>query len=254
MLSKVQKIKSIEKALQIISLLSENTELGITDISKILKIGTTTVYRILTTLRYSGYIVQDEKTLKYSLGYKLFIVGNKVQNVFNILDIVTPYLKKLSKYTIEGINCSILKGDKAICIAKVESPEMLRTDIKIGSELPTHCTAVGKSILAFLPKENIDKIFGNNNDKLVNYTKNSISSLVELKNQLKTIRENGYAIDMEEYKTSVNCLGVPIINAKGVPIASISITGPSSRFDLSEMEKLKSNLISITKEISEKFK
>ena len=91
---------------------------------------------------------------------------------------------------------------------------------------------------------------GKDNKKLHTFTPNSISSVMELKKCLKKVKRDGYAIDKEEFKIGINCLGVPIINKEGKSIASISVTGPSSRFTLSEMKKLKNTLISISKDIS----
>jgi DNA-binding IclR family transcriptional regulator len=205
---------------------------------------------MLVTLKYHGYIIQNQKTSKYRLGHKLFIIGNKVQNTFDLLNIVTPFLQDLSKKTNEGINFSILEHRETVCLSKIESPETLRTDIKIGTKIPAHCTAVGKAILAFLPEEQFTILYRNENDRLNTPTINSISSVIELKECLKKIRKNRYAIDKEEYQIGINCLGVPILNAKGIPVAGISVTGPSSRFDLSKMNELKNTLIIISRDIS----
>jgi len=253
MSSKLQKIKSIEKVLNLLELLSDSNELRLTDISKNLNIGFTTVYRMLVTLKCHGYIIQNKKTLKYRLGHKLFILGNKVQNTFDLLNIVVPFMQDLSKKTNEGINFSILEDRETVCLSKIESPETLRTDIKIGTKIPAHCTAVGKAILAFLPEEQFTILYGNENDRLNTPTKNSISSVIELKECLKKIRKNRYAIDKEEYQIGINCLGVPILNAKGIPVAGISVTGPSSRFTLSNINKLKNTLMIISKDISDQF-
>ena len=70
------------------------------------------------------------------------------------------------------------------------------------------------------------------------------------KEQLIKIKEQGYAIDKEEYKVGVNCLAVPIKDKTGKVIAAISIAGPTSRFDSVKIEKNISKLINISKEIS----
>ena len=74
----------------------------------------------------------------------------------------------------------------------------------------------------------------------------------ELKKNLKKVKEQGYAVDREEYKIGINCIGVPIFGRNGT-IAAISITGPASRFTIDEMEKVKGKLMTISKEISNQF-
>lgn len=246
-----EEIKSIIKSLDLLELLSDNMkEMGITEISKDLHMGISTVYRILTTLKYRGYVIQNQHTLKYTLGIQSFILGSKVQSATNLVDLVTPFLQKLSQKTNESINFSILEDREVVCLSKIESPEVLRTDIKIGARLPAHCTAVGKALLAFLPERKLTMIYGEDNIKLHTPTPNSISSVMELKKCLKKIKKDGYATDKEEFKTGINCLGVPILNNEGISIAGISVTGPSSRFNLSEIKKLKNTLINISRDIS----
>ena len=248
---KKEKIKSIEKALDLLELLSDNKkEMSITEIGKELHMGFSTVYRILTTLKCHGYVIQNQKTSKYILGIKLFILGCKVQSAVNLVKTVTPFLQKLSQSTNETINFAILEGREVICLTKIESPEVLRTDIKIGARLPAHCTALGKVLLAFLSEQEFMILYNNDNEKLFTLTSNSISSVEELKRCLKKVRRQGYGVDKEEYKIGINCLGVPIISDEGKAIAGISVTGPSSRFDLSEIEKVKGTLMIISKDIS----
>ncbi len=247
---KAEKIKSIKKALDLLELLSDNKEMGITEISKELHMGISTVYRILTTLKCHGYVIQNQQTSKYTLGINLFVLGGKVQSAINLVESVTPFLQKLSQHTNESINFAILEGREAVCLTKIESPEVLRTDIKIGARLPAHCTSVGKVLLAFLSDREFMTLYNNDNEKLFTPTPNSISSVMELKKCLKKIKKDGYAIDKEEFKIGINCLGVPIINNEGKSIASISVTGPSSRFTLSEIKKLRNTLVSISKDIS----
>lgn len=247
---KAEKIKSIEKALNLLELLSDNKEMSITEIGKKLHMGLSTVYRMLITLKCRGYVIQNQQTSRYTLAIKLFVLGCKVQRAMNLVKLVTPFLQKLSQHTKESINFAILEGREAVCLSKIESLEVLRTDIKIGAKLPAHCSAVGKGLLAFLSEQEFTILYSKDNEKLYTPTPNSISSVMELKKCLKKIKRDGYAIDKEEFKIGINCLGVPIINNEGKSIASISVTGPSSRFTLSEMKKLKNTLISISKDIS----
>lgn len=250
-ISKKEKIKSIEKALCLLELLSDNKkEMGITEIGKELHMGISTIYRILTTLKCRGYIVQNQQTSKYMLGAKLFILGCKVQNTTNLIKLVTPFLQRLSQNIDETINFAILEDRETICLSKIESKEILKAGIEVGTKVAAHCTSLGKVLLAFLPEQEFLMLYSDNNEKLPTFTPNSISSVEELKKCLKKIKKQGYAIDEEEFKIGVNCLGVPIINNEGKAIASISISGPRSRFNLFKMEKVKNILINMSKDIS----
>ena len=236
--------------MDLLEFLSANEqETGITEISKKLHMGLSTVHRIITTLKSRGYIIQNQQTTKYRLGIKLFELGYAVQSTKRLVEITKPFLRQLSQSTNETVNLAILEGREVIYIAKNECSEVLTTNIKVGTRLPAHCTALGKVLLAFIN----DVEFGNlykNDESLSTLTSNSISSLKELKKYLKKIKEQGYGVDIEEYKIGVNCIAAPIFNRNGEIIAALSITCPASRFALDEMEKVKGKLMTISKEIS----
>lgn len=247
-ISKKGRIKSIDKVLNLLEFLSVNEqEIGIAKISKKLNIGLSTIHRILTTLKSRNYIIQNKQTAKYRLGIKLFELGCAVQSTAHLVEIAKPYLKQLSQSTKETANLAVLEAKEVIYLATIESPEILRTEIKPGTRTPAHCTALGKVLLAFISDWEFESLY-KNDESLSNLTPNSITSLEELKKHLKKVKEQGYAIDMEEYKIGINCLGVPVIN-RNQAIAAISITGPASRFTLDEMKKVKSKLIAMSKEI-----
>jgi len=252
-INKSERIKSIDKALDLLEFLSVNEqETGITEMSKKLHMGLSTVHRILTTLKSRGYVIQNQQTTKYRLGIKLFELGCAVQSTKRLVEITKPYLRQLSQSTNETTNLAILEGREVIYIAKSESSEVLTTNIKIGTRLPAHCTALGKVLLAFINDVEFENLY-KNDEPLPILTSNSIFSLKELKKDLKKIKEQSYGVDIEEYKININCLAVPIFSRNGEIIAALSITGPASRFTIDEMKKVKSKLMTTSKEISNQF-
>jgi len=249
-MAKNERIKSIDKTLDLLEFLSANEqETGITEISKKLHMGLSTVHRILTTLKSRGYVIQNKQTTKYRLGIRLFELGYAVQNIKHLVEITKLHLRQLSQSTNETANLAILEGREVIYIAKNESSEVLTTNIKVGTRLPAHCTALGKVLLAFISDGEFDSLY-KADEPLSTLTFNSISSLKGLKKDLKKVKEQGYAVDKEEYKIAVNCMAVPIFSRNGETIAALSITGPASRFTMDEMGKVKDRLMTISKEIS----
>ena len=250
---KTERIKSIDKALDLLEFLSGNeSEIGITEVSKKLSMGLSTVHRILTTLKSRGYIIQNQKTSKYRLGIKLFELGCEVQSAKHLVKLIEPYLLQLSTSTNETSNLAILEVKDVVYLAKCESSEVLTTNIKIGTRLPAHCTALGKAILAYLPDSEFNLLY-QVNEPIISLTSKSISSLDELEKELNNVKEQGYALDREEYKIGINCVGVPIFVRNGEAMAAISITGPASRFTTDKMEDAKNKLMIVSKEISKFF-
>lgn len=250
---KIERIKSIEKALDVLEFLSGNqSEIGIAEISKQLNMGLSTVHRVLSTLKYRGYIIQNKKNAKYRLGIKLFELGCEVQNTKSLIRIIRPYLGKLLKMTNETANLAILEGKDVVYLDTFGSSEILRTEIIPGTRTPAHCTALGKAILAHLSDSEFNYLY-QSNESIISLTSKSISSLGDLKKELKKVKEQGYALDREEYKIGINCISVPILNINGEAIAAISLTSPASRFTIEKMEDAKNKLMIVSKEISESF-
>jgi len=247
-------LKTLNKALALLEFLSINEKetrkgTGVSEINEVLHLGLSTIHRMLTTFKMRGYITQNQKTMKYFLGIKLFELSYTVQNTKYLIETTKSYLKQLSQSIGETANLAILEGKEVIYIAKIESSEVLTTNIKIGARLPANCTALGKILLAFMPEKEFDNLY-EDNKVLPSLSPNSITSLKELKKQLIKAKEQGYAIDKEEYRIGVNCVAVPIKDKTGNTIAAISLTGPASRFTLEEIEKKRSYIIRISKEIS----
>lgn len=245
-----QRIKSIDKALDVLEFLSNNgDEIGISDISRGIGMGLSTAHRITNTLKSRGYIIQNQKTLKYRLSIKLFELGCEVQNAKNLIRIARPYLKKLSRTTNETTNLAILEEKKVVYLETVESLEILKTGIYRGAKLPAHCTALGKVLLAYLTNEEFNRLYKKGKE-LETMTFKSITSLDELKMEIKKIKEKEYAIDMEEFMEGVHCLAVPVFGRDNEVIAAMSITGPSTRLTASRIKEDIPVLKKVSKNIS----
>lgn len=249
----IKKLTSLEKALNILELLLEKKrEISLTEICKELKIHPTTAYRILNFLKSKGYVMKNFQTLNYQLGIKFVEFHYKGAGIVSLADLSMTYLRNLSRKTRETINLATLGGINVLYLATVKSSEFLKTEIEVGTTLPANCTSLGKCMLAFLSEEEFLSRY-KNVKKLPILTTNSISSMNELKKELNKIRKQGYAIDIGGNQIEINCVGAPIFNKYNKVIASISITGPNSRFGREEIEKLKYVLIQTAKDITNKL-
>lgn len=245
-------IKSVIKSLNILNLFSDSRyELSISEINKELGLGLSTTYRLLGTLKYKNYIEQNPQNLKYKLGSeflnKAFLVSD---NEANVIKKSIPYLENLRDFTKESVSLAILDGRDIVYIAKEDSYEYLRTNIKIGKKLPAYNTALGKILLAYLPPEQFNRLFKLNKDK--NFINNNYSDLniSEFKQYLEKIKEEGIAFDDEECVPGIRCLAAPIKDIDGEVSTAISISGPTIRFTLEKIDLWKRELIKAAKKIS----
>ena len=136
-------------------------------------------------------------------------------------------MRKLRDQYKETIPLGILNGNEGIVIEEVPGLHSFRYVLEPGRKFHLHTAAPGKAILAFLPKEEQDKIV--HQIKFTSFNNNTIKSKTELKKVLENVKQVGYAVDHAEEIEGMHCLGAPIFNRTGYPIAAIWITGPSIR-------------------------
>jgi len=245
-------IKSVIKSLNILNLFSESRqELSLSEISKILSLGISTTYRLISTLKYKNYIEQNPQNLKYKLGYaflnKAFLVSH---NEADIIKKLMPYLENLRDFTKESVSLAVLDGRDIVYIAKTDSHELLRTNIEIGKKFPAYKTALGKVLLAHLSLKKFNRLF--DKDKLVISDPCFDLNISEFKQYLEKVKEEGIAFDDEEATSGIRCIAVPIRDIDGEVSTAISISGPIIRFTLEKIDLWKRELVKVTRKISSK--
>ena len=238
-------IGSVQRALRITELLAGYPKgLNAKQIGLKLNLNLSTCYHLLNTLEHEGYIVKDPDTLLFRLsgkiGYTAFAQASPAQLVKQL----TSHVKELQEITGETAYLSIWDGQEITLSSIVEAAKTVRVkSLTIGYTQGNHASALGKAILAYLTKDQVDQYFAER--ELPAYTTNTITNLASLRKYMAQIRQKGYALDFEEYMLEVHCISAPIFDACGNITASIAISLPSNRF-----EKNSSLLIPKVKQIA----
>jgi len=246
-----KKTKSVEKAIKILEAFSEgNFEMSLSEISKRVNLPKATAYRIIGTLKGNGLIDQREENGKYRPGLKLFELGSLVFKKLKLREVALPYMETLSRECGETVHLGILRGEEVISIETCESSFGLRSNVYIGKTVPLHCTGVGKALLAFLPPEEISRILKSKREK---YTENTIIERKKLEEELRKVKEKGFAVDNMEHEKGIRCIAAPIRNYENKVIASLSISGPSMRITKDKILQLSSMVKDAVYKISKDF-
>jgi len=248
-------IHSVENAFSLLEALADNRlELRIAEICKKIALPKGTVHRLLGTLKNLGYIEQNSQNRKYYLTVKIFELGTAVTDKIGLVQIIPymkelsdkiglvqiiPYMKELSQEFNETVNLAILDRDEITYLYSIGSDNTLRLDLKIGSNQPAYCAAVGKELANYLERV-----------KLKSYTPYTITSKEYLKKDLKLIRERGYSFVNEEYMQGVSCVAVPLRDQQGKVCVGLSFSVPTVRMDKEKMPQLIDSLISTAKKIN----
>jgi DNA-binding IclR family transcriptional regulator len=118
----------------------------------------------------------------------------------------------------------------------MESPHEFRLSSRVGTRRSLHNTALGKALAAFLPAEARDNILTTVTFQPA--TPKSIMNLVQFRQELEKIRQQGYAVDDEEAVQGARCVSAPILNSDREPVAAVSISGPITRVSPSQVAAL----------------
>jgi DNA-binding IclR family transcriptional regulator len=244
-------VNMVQKAFSIINVLSEGTDLSLTEITQRLKLPKSTVHSLLETLKLEKVLEKDTNNGKFHLGVKLVELGNRAQLELDICKIALPFLRGLNVEFDETIHLTVLDNDEVLYVGCIESSRRLRTYSVLGVRAPLYCTAVGKAILAFLPEKEISRII---HDKpLEKITANTLVDEDLLLKDLAQIRKRGYAIDDMEHEEHLRCVGAPVWNAQGNVFAALSISGPAVRNTRERIKGMAPSVINAGLEISKRL-
>jgi IclR family transcriptional regulator, KDG regulon repressor len=229
-------IQAVSHALDLLEQFHDEVdELGVTELSKRLKLHKNNVFRLLATLESRNYIEQNKVTENYRLGLKTLELGQTFIKQMGLLRQSRPVLEALVKECNETTYVAILKECHIVYLDVVETDLTVRVVPRVGARLPAYCTAAGKVQMAYMTDEELENYLPTKEMK--RYTPKTVIDREELKKHLKVIAEQGYAIDDEEMDVGVKCVGAPIRDYTRRIIGAVSISGPSMRFTDERLEK-----------------
>jgi len=221
---KAPRVNAVHRGLQILELLAEHRKAWSTsEIARRLKIPKSTGSYLLHTLESRGYLHREEGG-HYRLSMKLLALGSQAQHGVEVREAALPILRRLVAETGITGHLAVLEGNVVIYIERVPAPGFIQMDTWVGRQMPLHSTSSGKALLAFLPESQVEPLLAG--AALPRFTAKTIVALPRLKQELKKIRDAGFAVDDEENTPGVRCIAAPIFDRFGREAAAMSLTGP----------------------------
>ncbi|MBW2504563.1 MAG: IclR family transcriptional regulator [Deltaproteobacteria bacterium] len=229
-------IQAVSHALDLLEQFHDDVdELGVTELSKRLKLHKNNVFRLLATLESRGYIEQNKATENYRLGLKALELGQTFIKQMGLLRQAKPILDRMVETCNETSYVAIFKEGHVVYLDVVETDMTVRVVSRVGSRMPSYCTAAGKVHLAFMSDEEINELLPS--AELKTYTPHTHASRDALKAELKAVTDKGYAIDNEELDLGVRCVAAPIRDYTRRIVGAISVSGPSMRLPNQRIEQ-----------------
>ncbi|MBN1226302.1 MAG: IclR family transcriptional regulator [Deltaproteobacteria bacterium] len=244
-------IGSLAKGMDVLSLVVHSkTVLGITEISRVLNLSIGSVQRVTNTLQKLGYLRKDENKQGYVLGYKAWGLGLSIIKDIDLKRVAHPYLQELSQEIGETVNLAILDGWDIVYVDRIKTEQIININLSIGSRLPVYCTSMGKSLLAFLPDNEISKILDAIDIKPI--TPNTITDKSRLLEELQQVRQRGFSLNDRELEIGLRSVAAPVRDESKRVIAAVNIAVPSTRITLEELSTdLANKAVNVARIISE---
>lgn len=247
-----QNVRVMDRTFDIIELLSqEQKPMSLTDISKATGISKSTVHRLLQAMHIRHYVEKDKNSC-YSIGLKLVELVSYHINGLELQTEAKPFLSVLRSELNLTVHLGILQADEVIYVEKMDLYPTTMLYSQIGYRSPAYCSSMGKCLLSCLSGEELDEALFN--CKFEQFTPNTITNSRNFKQYLKKVRQQGWAMDDEEYTLGYRCVGAPIYDYRGDAIASISASGPITQISNEKLpmivEQVKEAAMQISRRMS----
>ena len=217
--------KTVAKAFHVLELLVQaDGQMSVTKLAAQTGLQKSNVHRLLATLCALGYVHHGDSKL-YEPSLRIWEMGQQVYARLSIASAARPYLRRLVEQTGESAHLAILDRGEIVYIDKVETANPVRAYTVIGGRAPAYCTASGKVLLAYEPMETVRAVAGT----MRRQTPETIADLKGLTKELARVRDQGYAINLGEFRPNVAALAAPVQLATGKVIAVVGISGPLDR-------------------------
>lgn len=244
--------QSLERAMRVIETVAAAGGLtSLAEISRRTGLHRSTTHHLLQTLVGLGYLRQDATTRGYELAAKLFQLTGRTWTPEQLGEIAQPFLAELTRESGEGSSLAAYRAGYVKIVAKREAEGPVRVVQDVGADRPVHATAVGKAILAFLPRPEADGLLARL--RYERYTPNTIVTRKALEAELARIRESGFAPDDEEHFEGIRCIAAPVFAYTGQVVASICAVGPKSRMTRQKLRELRAPLYTLARRLSERL-
>lgn len=244
-------MKTIDKAIDLLWAIAHGSgSSSVEEISSEIRLPKSTTYRFLKTLQTRGFVDASAEYGKYRLGPSISLLSkNSSRNGHHgtLCELALPVMRRLTSETGETTFLCVKSGRETICIECMESRQSMITRFFVGEVRPLHVGAASKALLAFLPDQEVETIV---HQKLSRVTKNTITDPVNLRNELKEIREKGYAYSDQEFIIGARAIAAPVLDEHGAVAASLTLSAPVHRIENSNRKILAAHVVEAAREVS----
>jgi DNA-binding IclR family transcriptional regulator len=228
----------------------DRPERGLADLARAVGLNKTTAYRLLAALEAERMVERGRGGEAYRLGPELVALGGRAQGSQELREAGRGVLGDLALETRETATLEVLVGADTLILEEAMGSYVLGSMPSIGTRWPAHATSTGKTILAFLPEEERNRLLPR---VLPSVTPRTLADRAALERDLARVRDRGYAVSQEELEPGFVAIGAPVRSAEGRVVAAISVGGPRVRLTPETVATIARRLPAAAAQISERL-
>jgi len=228
--TKADSVKSVVKVLDILEHLgAARRPVSVSDLARATGFNVSTAFRLVQTLVTRSYAEQEPGHRRYLLGPRVYQLASAYINGNDLATLARPHLEALRDVVGETVYLVILSQGEIVQLCKADGQHAVSASIRSAQREPAYCTATGKVLLSGLAPEAFRQYLAK--VRFHAYTAATITSRAKLEREVAAVREQGYALDIEEFAENLCCVSVPVRDpATGAIAAAVSVAMPKLRF------------------------
>ncbi|WP_286923869.1 MULTISPECIES: IclR family transcriptional regulator [Lysinibacillus] len=241
-------VKTLKNSLDILECFATTeSSLGVREISRMTKLHTSVVQRTINTFTEAGYLLQDEATKKYKLGYKMFIFHDALSNTSDPHFTIYELMQSLASEINESVFLTYMDNEYGVTAKIAESNKNIKYAVSLGTKTPLYIGASCKVMFAYLDEERQLELLAYFHEKQSDEEHKKL--LANLQEELQAIRQNNWCVTVGEYNEHAFGISVPLFNHKKEIIASLTISGLVYDIDEQREKYMLEQLVKIAHQI-----
>ena len=230
--------KSVVKATVLLRELGRHRDgINVTELAQRVKMSRPTAFRLLLSLEQTGFVEREDN--RYKLGWKLAHLGRLADPYAGAVARVQPVLDEYASRLNETFSFVIMRGDSDHEVIAEASGSRYRPQQYLGGTYPLHASATGKIILGELDDDHVKNALP---EKLESFTPNTITNRTALLEELRHVREQGYAVTDEELEVGLFAMACPVRDKADTLVGVFVINGPVQRLKTERLPEFESQL------------
>lgn len=224
---------TVGKALGVLDLVAaQEGPVRFAELQRLSPLPKATLYRLVQTLVAEEMLSQDAGTNAYSLGMRLVRLAHTAWRQASLAPVARPHLEALADQTGYTVHLGQLDYGHVLYLDRIGDANATVSDA--GKIAPAYCTAVGKAMLAYLDPMQLEQVLALQSFQRL--TPATLASETVLRQTLERVREQGFAIDLEEYQSGVICVAAPVLSAENRVLGAVSLTASTRDADIGALE------------------